>query len=101
MTQRKPHLPFPGVSTEELMGSVRTGLSVGPAETVRKLMEQPEAPMTRARALEIATKHVDTMATNGRGYQDGVRFADKVAAVETLARFLIEGETEALVELPL
>lgn len=62
------------------------------------VMEQPAEPMTRIRALEIATTHVNTLSTNGRGYQDGVRFADKVAAVETLARFLIEGDA-ARVEL--
>lgn len=44
--------------------------------------------MTREEALAKATEHVDKLATNPRGFQDGVRFADKVEAVERLARFL-------------
>lgn len=48
--------------------------------------------MTREEALKTATEHVNTMATNARGYQDGVRFPDKIASVEQLARFLMEGE---------
>jgi len=44
--------------------------------------------MTREEALAKATEHVNALSTNGRGYQDGVRFADKVDAVERLARFL-------------
>ncbi|MCX4572301.1 hypothetical protein OHB41_03690 [Streptomyces sp. NBC_01571] len=48
-----------------------------------------EAPrMTREEALAKATEHVNSLSTNSRGYQDGVRFPDKVAAVERLARFL-------------
>ncbi|GAA2609789.1 hypothetical protein SMC26_39570 [Actinomadura fulvescens] len=50
--------------------------------------------MTRVEALEIARKHVESLATNSRGYQDGVKLADKVAAVETFARFLMEGEPD-------
>ncbi|MFB7012920.1 MULTISPECIES: hypothetical protein [unclassified Streptomyces] len=51
--------------------------------------------MTYEEALEKATTYVDRLATNGRGYQDGVRFADKIAAVERFARFLIEeGRTD-------
>ena len=45
--------------------------------------------MTRTEALARATEHINSLATNARGYQDGVRFADKVAAVERLARFLM------------
>lgn len=48
--------------------------------------------MTRQEALAIATEHVNTIATNARGYQDGVRFADKIAAIERLARYLTEPE---------
>ncbi|KOG22010.1 hypothetical protein [Streptomyces viridochromogenes] len=48
----------------------------------------PPVPMSREEALAKATEHVNALATNGRGYQDGVRFADKVEAVERLARFL-------------
>lgn len=44
--------------------------------------------MTREEALTKATEYVNGLATNSRGYQDGVRFTDKVAAVEKLARFL-------------
>ncbi|MFM9629532.1 hypothetical protein ACKI10_18130 [Streptomyces galilaeus] len=46
-------------------------------------------PMSRQEALAKATEHVNTLSTNGRGYQDGVRFPDKIAAVERLARFLV------------
>lgn len=49
--------------------------------------------MTREEALAKATEHVDKLATNARGYQDGVRFPDKIAAVEKLARFLM-GEAD-------
>ncbi|MFE9381761.1 hypothetical protein ACFYMO_00770 [Streptomyces sp. NPDC007025] len=45
--------------------------------------------MTREEALAKATAHVNTLSTNSRGYQDGVRFPDKIAAVERLARFLV------------
>ncbi|MFM9773413.1 hypothetical protein ACKI1Z_26640 [Streptomyces galilaeus] len=45
--------------------------------------------MSRQEALAKATEHVNTLSTNGRGYQDGVRFPDKIAAVERLARFLV------------
>lgn len=50
--------------------------------------------MTRLEALIKAREIVDAMATNGRGYQDGVKFSDKVAATERYARFLL-GESEA------
>lgn len=52
-------------------------------------MESPAPPMERTEALKTATDHVNSLSTNARGYQDGVRFADKVAAVERLARFLM------------
>lgn len=49
--------------------------------------------MTRLEALLKAREIIDQMATNGRGYQDGVRFDAKVAATLTLAAFLLgEGE---------
>jgi hypothetical protein len=47
------------------------------------------AGLTRLDALAKATEHVDKLATTARGYQDGVRFPDKIAAVERLARFLM------------
>lgn len=50
--------------------------------------------MDRMEALAKATEHVNTLSTNGRGYQDGVRFPDKVAAVERLARFLMGDAAE-------
>lgn len=50
--------------------------------------------MTREEALAKATEHVDKLATNARGYQDGVKFTDKVEAVEKLARFLM-GEPDS------
>jgi len=52
--------------------------------------------MTRAEALALAREHVEKMATNARGYQDGVKFADKVDAVERFARFLLDGEDAAV-----
>jgi len=54
-----------------------------------------EAPrMSREEALAKATEQVNALATNGRGFQDGVRFADKVDAVERLARFLAGDQKE-------
>lgn len=50
--------------------------------------------MSREEALAKATEHVNALSTNGRGYQDGVRFADKVEAVERLARFLAGEPTQ-------
>lgn len=52
-----------------------------------RLMEVPA--MTREEALSKAAEHVKSLATNQRGNQDGVTFADKVQAVERLARFLM------------
>ncbi|MFE5828723.1 hypothetical protein ACFQ8W_00380 [Streptomyces sp. NPDC056508] len=49
--------------------------------------------MTREAALNTAREHVEAMSTNTRGYQDGVKLTDKVAAVEAFARFLM-GESE-------
>lgn len=51
--------------------------------------------MTRAEALAAAREHVEKMSTNPRGYQDGVKFPDKVAAVERFARFLMETDATA------
>ncbi|KUF19063.1 hypothetical protein AT728_07420 [Streptomyces silvensis] len=51
------------------------------------------APMSRPDALKAAREHVEAMSTNSRGYQDGVRLGDKVAAVDRFARFLM-GESE-------
>jgi membrane protein required for beta-lactamase induction len=48
--------------------------------------------ISRVEALKAAREHVEAMSTNSRGYQDGVKLADKVAAMETFARFLM-GET--------
>jgi hypothetical protein len=50
--------------------------------------------VTREEALKTATEHIEKLATNSRGYQDGVRFPEKVAAVERLARFLMDDEKE-------
>ncbi|MER5501362.1 hypothetical protein ABT096_29735 [Streptomyces sp. NPDC002561] len=49
--------------------------------------------MSRTDALRLAREHVEAMSTNARGYQDGVKLSDKVAAMETFARFLM-GESE-------
>ncbi|MEV5319150.1 hypothetical protein AB0K92_16095 [Streptomyces sp. NPDC052687] len=49
--------------------------------------------MSRADALKLAREHVEAMATNGRGYQDGVKLADKVQAAERFARFLMGEES--------
>ncbi|ADE43469.1 gp2 [Streptomyces phage phiSASD1] len=51
-------------------------------------------PMPREEALAKVTEQVNALATNGRGFQDGVRFADKVDAVERLARFLAGDQKE-------
>lgn len=57
--------------------------------------DMKEVPtMDRMEALAKATEHVNTLSTNGRGYQDGVRFPDKVSAVERLARFLMGDAAE-------
>lgn len=59
--------------------------------------------MNRTEALDIASKHVEKLSTNARGYQDGVNLAGKVAAVETLARFLMEqdaGDAHRVVHVP-
>ncbi|MGW3072761.1 hypothetical protein [Kitasatospora sp. NPDC001132] len=45
--------------------------------------------MTRAEAMQIAILHVEKLSTSQRGYQDGVKLAERVAAVERIARFLI------------
>jgi hypothetical protein len=45
--------------------------------------------MTNEEALIKARAHVEALATNGRGYQDGVKLADKVNAVILLAGFLL------------
>lgn len=52
-----------------------------------------DGSMTRADALTQAREHVEAMSTGARGYQDGVKLADKVSAVDRFARFLM-GETE-------
>ncbi|MFD3904124.1 hypothetical protein HXS80_15930 [Streptomyces sp. CB04723] len=49
--------------------------------------------MTREEALNKATEHVSKLATNTRGYADGVTLGAKVDAVERLARFLM-GDSE-------
>ncbi|MGW6948997.1 hypothetical protein ACWGHD_18985 [Streptomyces xanthophaeus] len=54
----------------------------------------PMPAMSRADALKIAREHVEAMATNTRGYQDGVSLAGKVSAVDTFARFLLGEESE-------
>ncbi|MFF4478695.1 hypothetical protein ACFY1A_16995 [Streptomyces sp. NPDC001520] len=40
-----------------------------------------------------ATEHVNALATNSRGFQDGVTLAHKIDAIERVARFLL-GENE-------
>lgn len=55
--------------------------------------ERRDLPAERLDALRVAREHVEKLATNARGYQDGVSLRDKVNAVERLARFLM-GETE-------
>ncbi|MGW2514998.1 hypothetical protein ACWC0A_37650 [Streptomyces scopuliridis] len=53
-----------------------------------------EAPtLSRVDALTMAREHVEAMSTSTRGYQDGVKLADKVSAVDRFARFLM-GEDE-------
>lgn len=45
--------------------------------------------MSRVDALKMAREHVEAMATNSRGYQDGVKLSDKVQAMDAFARFLM------------
>jgi hypothetical protein len=52
-----------------------------------------DAGMSRVEALAAAREHVEAMSTNSRGFQDGVKLADKVQAVDRFARFLM-GESE-------
>jgi hypothetical protein len=55
-------------------------------------MREPSATadgLTRADALKMAREHVEAMSTNARGYQDGVKLADKVQAMDAFARFLM------------
>lgn len=52
-------------------------------------VEAAPAPMSRLDALKAAREHVEAMATNTRGYQDGVQLPEKVASVERFARFLL------------
>lgn len=58
------------------------------------LVEESQ-PMTREEALRKAAEQVDAMATNARGYRDGASFADRIAAVERLARFLMGEDADA------
>lgn len=58
-----------------------------PATPPEPALEAPTAG--RVAALKAAREHVEAMSTNGRGYQDGVKLSDKVAAVERFARFLM------------
>jgi hypothetical protein len=51
--------------------------------------------VTREEALAKAAAHIEKLATNARGYQDGVSFAGKVAATVQLAEFLLgEGDDD-------
>ncbi|GAA1064689.1 hypothetical protein [Streptomyces asiaticus] len=52
-----------------------------------------EGPTAREAAWAKATEHVNALATNSRGYQDGVTLAHKIDAIERVARFLL-GESE-------
>jgi hypothetical protein len=63
-------------------------------QNLRELMAMsgrsaPAEAMSRADALRMAREHVEAMSTNARGFQDGVKLADKVAAVDAFARFLM------------
>ncbi|WP_326812112.1 hypothetical protein [Streptomyces scopuliridis] len=58
-------------------------------ERDRDRVGSTDAPtLSRVDALTMAREHVEAMSTGPRGYQDGVKLADKVSAVDTLARFL-------------
>jgi len=53
-------------------------------------LEELAAPaVSRVDALSMAREHVEAMATNTRGYQDGVKLSDKVQAIDAFARFLL------------
>ncbi|MEU7243403.1 hypothetical protein [Streptomyces sparsogenes] len=52
-----------------------------------------EPPTTREAAWAKATEHVNALATNSRGFQDGVTLSHKIDAIERVAKFLLgEGE---------
>lgn len=59
--------------------------------------------MNRTDALKIAREHVEAMAVTGttqsyRGSQTATPFAEKIAAVEKLARFLMEPDGDDIAE---
>jgi hypothetical protein len=49
--------------------------------------------MTREEALSKASEHVKAMATNSRGFMDGVNFQMRVSATLQLAEFLLGEES--------
>ncbi|MFJ9961093.1 hypothetical protein [Streptomyces avermitilis] len=72
--------------------------TVGALLNALEAKEEPActpAAMTRPGALAAAREHIEAMSTNVRGYQDGVKLPEKVAAVERFARFLM-GEADGL-----
>ncbi|MEU3729988.1 hypothetical protein AB0E81_11345 [Streptomyces sp. NPDC033538] len=66
-------------------------------QNLRELMAMrgptQSAGLSRIDALKMALEHVETMSTNSRSFQDGVKMHDKVQATERFARFLM-GESE-------
>ncbi|MEV4037711.1 hypothetical protein [Streptomyces umbrinus] len=77
----------------------RIDASPGPSDTVNltatvgallNAMEEMTAPaVSRVDALSVAREHVEAMATNACGYQDGVKLSDKAQAIDAFARFLL------------
>lgn len=75
-------------------GAADVTLSRAEFDAMRASLAEAAPSLSRIEALAEARKHVDALATNARGYQDGVRFGDKVAAVERTARFLLREESD-------
>ncbi|AVO22287.1 hypothetical protein PBI_NESBITT_30 [Streptomyces phage Nesbitt] len=61
-------------------------------EDLAKLQAATTESARRQEAVETAIKHVERMATNARGYQDGNSLAAKTQAVATFVKLLM-GET--------
>ncbi|MFD7776644.1 hypothetical protein [Streptomyces sp. NPDC059753] len=65
---------------------------VGDVEALKEASHRPAVEaggISRVDALKLAREHVEAMATNSRGYQDGVKLSDKVQAIDAFARFLL------------
>jgi hypothetical protein len=72
-----------------------TGIVEYTQEDTKARLEVPApAGMSRQEAVALAIQHVEKMATNARGYQDGNSLATKTQAVSTFVELLL-GETSS------